>query len=449
MAEIITGGRTVKTSMEPVVDFARSLRAKDSAKALEANANLMRAVNLPLYSGRDLPDDKRAQFPGGGDITVNLGKQANVPAKLLDAIGAKQAAPCAYTGNTPEGTPIQIDTIRRMSEQVESRRNCVQMTIDLQAVANVNDIERDKGRAKMGLPTLISGDPKKDRQNPALGRMDVQLSAVNATQGVPAMNEGRLAANLGEMAAQNYLMTTPKSNPGKYMVQKEDVGSVAALYAKEFKSFAEKYAEKDCAGIKAMEKQDDGTFKAGKETIEGTKFSSLKSMGFSPVSLDDGSFALVCTDNSAKAVDARKGPEGLNAFNKAFNSHMSQVTSREFESGSVARNLAAQTSIACYPTTIPGSGMTMIQPSTEFKVRSFARSVTTNVECATHQNIKPVEEIYGKDVLDNTRKIQDYFPDKGGSEGRDKVLSEIKAKVPAATMAKDAPQAANDGPEVG
>lgn len=451
MAEIITGGRTVKTAMEPVVDFARSLRAKDSQKAIDANANLMRAVNLPLYNGLDLPDDKRGQFMGGrgGDITVNLGKQANMPQKLLDAIGAVQTEPCAYTGNTPEGTPIQIDTIKRMSEQVPERRNCVQMTIDLQAVANVNDIERDKGRAAKGLPTLISGDAAKDRKNPALGRMDVQLSGETTTQGVPAMNADRLSYNLGAMAAQNYLMTTPKSNPDKYMVQKDDVASVADLYAKEYKAFAEKFATKDCSGIKPMEKQDDGTYKEGKQAIEGTKFKSLKEMGFSPVSLEDGSFALVCTDNSAKVVDTRKGPEGLNAFNRAFNSHMSQVVSQTFESGSVARNLAAQTSIASYPTTIPGSGVTMIQPSTEFKVRSFARSVTTNVECATHQNIKPVEDIYGKDVLDNTRKIQSYFPDKGGSEERERVLSEIKSKVPAATMAKDAPQASNSGPEIG
>ena len=245
------------------------------------------------------------------------------------------------------------------------------------------------------------------------------------------------------------LFRSPKSNPDKYMVQKDDVASVADLYAKEYKAFAEKFATKDCSGIKPMEKQDDGTYKAGKQAIEGTKFKSLKEMGFSPVSLEDGSFALVCTDNSAKAVDTRKGPEGLNAFNRAFNSHMSQVVSQTFESGSVARNLAAQTSIASYPTTIPGSGVTMIQPSTEFKVRSFARSVTTNVECATHQNIKPVEDIYGKDVLDNTRKIQSYFPDKGGSEERERVLSEIKSKVPAATMAKDAPQASNSGPEIG
>ena len=48
---------------------------------------MMRAVNLPLYNGLDLPDDKRGQFMGGrgGDITVNLGKQANMPQKLLDA----------------------------------------------------------------------------------------------------------------------------------------------------------------------------------------------------------------------------------------------------------------------------------------------------------------------------------------------------------------------------
>ena len=127
-------------------------------------------------------------------------------------------------------------------------------------------------------------------------------------------------------------------------MQKDDVASVADLYAKEYKAFAEKFATKDCSGIKPMEKQDDGTYKAGKQAIEGTKFKSLKEMGFSPVSLEDGSFALVCTDNSAKAVDTRKGPEGLNAFNRAFNSHMSQVVSQTFESGSVARNLAAQTS---------------------------------------------------------------------------------------------------------
>ena len=87
---------------------------------------------------------------------MNLGKQANMPQKLLDAIGAVQTEPCAYTGNTPEGTPIQIDTIKRMSEQVPERRNCVQMTIDLQAVANVNDIERDKGRAAKGRLALAS-----------------------------------------------------------------------------------------------------------------------------------------------------------------------------------------------------------------------------------------------------------------------------------------------------
>lgn len=447
MAEIITGGRTVKTVMEPVVDFAAKMRAKDSEDAKKVNAHLMRDVNLPLYSGRDLPDDKRSMFPGGGNITVNLGKMANVSDKLLSVLDTQQTQKCEYTGNTPEGTPIQIDTIRRMSEQTPERRNCVQMTLDLQAIANVQDIERDKGRAAKGLPTIISGDPKKDRSNPKLGRMDVRLSALNADQGVPAMNRGRLGANLGEMAAQNYLMTTPKSNPDKYMVQKDDVAQVAAIYAKEYEAFAKKYAEKDCPGIKPMEKQDDGTYKAGKEAIEGTKFGSLKSMGFSPVSLDDGSFAIVCTDASADAVSKRKGAEGLVAFNKAFNSHMSQVIGQQFESGTVARNIAAQTSIASYPTTIPGSNMTMLQPSTEFTVRSFARSVTTSVECATHQNTKSVEEIYGKDVIDNTRKIQDYFPDKGGSEGRDKVLSEIKAKVPAATMAKDAPQAA--GPELG
>ena len=133
--------------------------------------------------------------------------------------------------------------------------------------------------------------------------MDVQLSGETTTQGVPAMNADRLSYNLGAMAAQNYLMTTPKSNPDKYMVQKDDVASVADLYAKEYKAFAEKFATKDCSGIKPMEKQDDGTYKAGKQAIEGTKFKSLKEMGFSPVSLEDGSFALVCTDNSAKAVD--------------------------------------------------------------------------------------------------------------------------------------------------
>lgn len=444
MADYSTGGRTVKTAMIPVVDFAKGMRAKDSAKALAANANLMTDVNLPLYSGRDLPDDKRSQFPGGGNISVNLGKLSVVPQKLLDTLGTTQKAPTQYTGNTDEGVPIQIDTINRRSEQVESRRKCVQMTLDLQAVAAANDIERDAGRRAKGLKPLMTGDPKADRKNPALGRMDVNLSAPTTTQGVPAMNADRLKANLGEMAAQNYLMTTPKSGADKYMVQKDDVAKVAELFAKEYKAFAEKYAEKDCPGIKAMEKQADGSYKQGKQTIEGTKFGSLKSMGFSPVTLDDGSFALVCTDSSDKAASQRKGDEGLNAFNKAFNNHMSQVIGQNFESGTVARNLGAQMSIASYPTTMPNSGVTMIQPSTEFKVRSFARSVTTSVECATHQNTKSVEDIYGKEVLENNRTIQGYFPDKGGSEGRAKILEEIKAKVPEATTAKDAPQASGD-----
>ena len=448
MAEFKTGGRPITTALIPVVDFAKGMRAAGSDKAFEANANLMTDINLPLYSGKDLPDDQRSQYPGGGSISVNLGKLTNMPENLLGAIGTTQKEPCTYSGNTPEETPITVDTYKRMSEQDPARRNCVRLTLDPQAIAAVNDIERDKGREAKGLPKLMTGDPKQDRKNPALGRLSVELKAVTTDQGVGAMNADRLKANLGEMAAQNYLMTTPgptKARPdnsaaaAKYMPTKDDVDKVASLYAKEYAAFVDKYAEKGCDGIKPMKQGKDGTYSVDTKAkpIEGTKFASLKDMGFSPVHLDDGSVALVCTDGSKGAADTRKGPEGLRAFDEAFSKHMAQKVSQTFESGTVARNLGAQMGISSYPVTIPDSDMTVIQPSTTFEVKSFARALTTSVECATHNNQKPIEEIYGKTVLENTRAIQGYFPEKGGSEGRDKVLEEIRTKQPQATVSAD------------
>ena len=445
MADYTTGGRAVSTTI-PMVDFTKGMRGAKSADALAKNANLITDIKLPLYSGKDLPDDQRSQYPDGGRISVNLGKMTNMSPSLLKAIGTQQNGKCSYTGNTPEETPVTIDTIRDLSEQNPDLQMKARVTMDLKAVAAVNDIERDAGRVAKGLPKLMTGDPAKDRKNPALGRMNVRLRESVTTEGVPAMNESRLAANLGEMAAQNYLMTTPKAadKAGKYMVQKDDVASVAALYAKEYESFVNKYAEKGCDGILPMDKKEgkDGavSYKPGKTPIDGTAFASLKDMGFSPVKLDSGATALVCTDGSKDAVDVRKGEKGLLAFDRAFNSHMSQVVSQTFESGTVARNLGAQMGVASYPVTVPGSEVTMIQPSTTFDVKTFASSLTTSVECATHQNQKPVEEIYGKTVLENTRAIQDYFPDKGGAEGRDRVFEEIKAKQPEATTAYDAPK---------
>lgn len=447
MADYKTGGRAVVTSI-PMVDFTKGMRGAKSADALAKNANLITDIALPLYSGKDLPNDQRSQYPNGGRISVNLGKMTNMSPSLLATIGTQQNGRCAYTGNTPEETPVTIDTVEDMSEQNPDRKMKARVTMDLKAVAAVNDIERDAARRAKGLDPIMTGDYKVDSKNPALGRMNVRLRESVTTEGVPAMNKDRLSANLGEMAAQNYLMTTPKDpqKAGKYMVQKDDVSSVAALYASEYEKFVTKYADKACDGIKPMEKQKDGTYKAGKQPIEGTAFSSLKDMGFSPVKLDNGSIALVCTDPSSEAVDRRKGEKGLLAFDRAFNSHMSQVVSQSFESGTVARNLGAQLGVASYPATVPGSGVTMIQPSTTFDVKTFASSLTTSVECATHNEPtgpngqkKTMEDIYGKTVLDNTRAIQDYFPDKGGSEGRDRIFEEIKAKQPAATKAFDAP----------
>ena len=456
MSDVTTGGRPVSISI-PSVDFMKGMRGAKSQAAYDANTNLMTSVNVPLFSGKDLADDMRSQFPGGGKIDLNLGKLSDMPAGLLNALGTTQKAPCNYTGNTPDEKPVTITTVRNLSVQDPKQRDTVKLTIDMQAVANVNDIERDMGREAKGLDKYITGDPKVDRKNPALGRIPVTLSAPNSVNGVTGICADSMKHNLGQMAAQNYLMTASKSSPDASMVKKEAVATIGDLYMSELTNFVKTYAEKGCTGIMPSEKQADGTYKAAKgknaEPIKGTSFKSFKDMGIAPVFLDNGGVVLACVDGSEKAANNRKGPDGLVAVNKAFNSYMSQKVNGSFEKKSPELNLGNSVSIQLYQTTAPGDdSVTLIQPSVALESRPYGSAVTRSIESATHQNTKPVEELYGKEVLDNTRKIQDYFPEKTDAEQKSKVMEEVNEKLSqkglTACKSYEAAQrgASNDGP---
>lgn len=433
----VIGARSIMTQV-PLVDFCKGMRGATSEKSLAADTNLMFDAPLKLFNGQQMEDGGRGSYNGhSSKVSLNLGRLTNMSPALLDMIGTTQQEKCERTGNTPAGTPVTVKKVTNVTKQKEPERNVVQITMDLPAIAEVNDIESGRD-AK-----VAAGQMSKYK----LGKTPIQLEEKTTTQGVAASNEARIAANLGEMAAQNYLMTTSPKTADSKMVQKDDVASVAGLYAKEFKAFVTKYADKDCKGIPAMvgEKGADGkvTYSKGKDMIEGTGFKSLKAMGFKPQELEDGSMAIVCIDSSKEACDTRK--ENLRNFNNAFNKHMSQVAGQTFESGSVARNLAAGFSMECYPTTSPGSDVTLMQPSSKFKVDSYANSVIKAAAVYTHsyndlqtgQEITP-ERAYGEKILQNTATIRDYYPDKGGSEGKDRVLDEIRAKVPEATKAFDA-----------
>ena len=472
------GPRTIKTGMIPVVEFAKRVRGKNSEKAYEANANLITDVYVPLYGGES------GRYPGGGTLSVNLGKTSNVPENLLEALGTKQKEPCAYKGGTPEGTPVTIDTYVRTSEQDPAKRNCVQLTMDLQAVSVANAAEREKIRKERGQSELPRA---------SLERINVELKSPVTDSGIGVMSTERFIANFENMAAQNYLMTTPgptKAQPDntsaamKYLPTEKDVKDVSTLYAVEFMSFARRYAEHGCDGVRPLTRNEEGKLVEDKdhEPIPGTGFASLKEMGFALAPMKDGpGVAIVCVDGSKNAAQTRNGEQGLRAFNKAFGEHMRQLMPHvneifDFDMSQRARIMAANTSIEVYPRTVggkvsgqlqaekeepelsmggggaPSAGdwrpnwlkdggfvqsdveMTVLQPMVKYNVRSFARALTTSIECATEQNTRPVEEIYGPAVLHGAESVRHYYPaDYGEHKDPDKVIQSIVDVQPKAT----------------
>lgn len=403
--------KPVTLPREPAIDFVKRLHG----------GTLRGTVNLPLYSGKEREDG--ALILNTGMLPVDFGKLASVPERLAAAADVPHPGPCGYAGNTPEGAPVQLDLYKDLSVSNPSLRVCVRTTMDLQAVAAAQDMERDKARMERGMTPLQTGDPRKDMRNPALGRLNVAMRSNVSGRGYPGMNRESLCKSVAKAAAQNYLMNASKKDPSKGMVTKDSIESVASLFAKEYKNFATEYADKSCPGVKGR----DGNL------IAGTGFGSLSSMGLSPVTLDDGSFAIVARD--ADKAAARR--EGVAAFSKAFNLHMQQVAHDAFESGSVERSLAARMSILGHtvgksiPVGYGAVGVTasgqevdlpvvseirlaMVQPTMEFQAGCYANSLTTNVLCATHMNDLTPEEIYGREILQNTQTIMSYFDDAGG-----------------------------------
>ena len=475
-----TGGRTITTGLIPVVDFAKWVRGKNSAQAYQANTNLVTDVYLPLFGGWS------GQYPGGGTMSVNLGKTANVPENLLFALGTQQKEPCAYGGRTPAGTPVTIDTYVNRAEPDPAKRNCVVLNMDMQAIAMANAAEREKILRERG-----HGDIRPESK----GRVNVELKRPVTDSGIGFMSRNRFAVSLEKMAAQNYLMTTPGPTEKKpdnsavakdRMYTKEDIDKVSALFALEYERFAKQHAEHGCDGIRYMTRDSNGKLVEDKDrdVIPGTSFASLKEMGFAVAPVKGSptaAFGIVCVDGSKDAARVRNSSRGLQAFNRAFDVHMKELIPRvneifDIDMSDRAKNLAMQLSIESYPRNVGGKAtrpiqaenmgpglsmggggapsggdwrpnwlsdggrargdveMTILQPMAKLNVRTFAKAVTTSVEFATGKNETSADRAYGKAVLDGASTIRDYYPDGLGDRGNpDKVIQDIIDARPNAT----------------
>ncbi len=457
MANIrIRGPRPVALQTQPFSQFEKQFRVLQSGdkavieKNRQANTHLIANVNVPLFNGQTFPGENGDVGRGRTDSTmvVNFGKMANI-SQDVQALLKTTAPGSEYTGNTgadftvdgKDPTPVALDVVRDLSVQGKDQYR-VTTIIDMQALANANDVERDAFRKANSLPAL--GEAAK-------GRLTLTAGLSTTDHGMPAMNGDRFRANVAQLASQNYLLTAQKKDPSRGVVSQDTINKVADTFSKGYADFVSKYADKACAGIDRQVKGDDGKYKTDKtHPVPNTAFPSLADMGISVVGMKDGSTALVVTDTAKNAANR----EGMNNFNNAFNAYMSQKVNQAFENDDAAKKLGNRFSIRSYPVTPvdptkDGRDLTLIQPSTVMTMEPYAGAVTRAYECATHnephrQNetaIQAIEGLYGKEVLENAAKIAGTPApvDKQAAIDQSKaVYAEMHDKADAMVVSKDA-----------
>lgn len=426
----ITGSPSVRLKAEPVGDFLKHFQSltKDannrtvvkptvSAENKGKGTHMMANIPIPLFNGQTFDNPDNPSDPGRGsntaNLVVNFSKMANLSEELLvQAMGMSQAdaaqaiglqGPDGYTGFTEAETPVSVSVTRNLSEQDPLKRVKIGLEVDMKALAGANDIERAKN----------SGDRKIDERSN--GRLPLTCAFTTTYDGVAGMTADRMVANTGLAASQAYLLTASKKDPDKTLPGKDTVEAIGKLFASEYTSFMKTAIEKGCDGIPRQVKDaKSGKYVSSKtETVPKTGFKPLGEMG---VTMTEVNGATVIAIDPSKASRPYSSAEMVN-FNNAFNAHMSQVVNRQFgDKDPVARNLANQMGINSYavkprvPGTNEPAGVTLIQPSTTLTVKPFAESVTTSVMCATHQNTKPIEQLYSPKILENAAAIANYFP---------------------------------------
>lgn len=452
-----TGARPVRLATKTFEEMAPDFRSV-TEKNLERNVHLLANVEMPLYNGLEIGDDKHGQTTA--TMLINFGTMANLSPVLQESllsangvikegseITSAQTKTSQYSGNTPSGKPVELEVTPDLSA------GTVKLTpvIDMVALATATAQEREA--ARQNDKARFASAPKPNES--AAKRLDVSVKYPTTTNGIGSMNAQRAMENVAKAGSQAYLMTASKKDPERDMLKQEQIKSVADTINDAYGKFLDAYKGGSGAGIYPAARDADGNVKVDKKTgktvedktkdpIAKTGFDSFASMGLAVMDVK-GSKVLAAVDMGSPEANADAAakrhaqlPNIANAFNAVLSREFNKVptmSAREINAMPAGaekdaardalntKNLGLGMKLNMYMTTpqsVEGEQFSVVQPAMTMKFSPFATMVRDTVECAQHLHDGPegpaprgaseplrstIEDVYGPKILENTRTI--------------------------------------------
>lgn len=371
--EIKTGKAPIKFTVD-AQDFTNGFKALNKeGNDRSDEKNWLNDLKIKTFDGRvsenpNAKDGTDGKYHGGTDcvVKINFAKLSNLSA------GA--------TGKRYDDPAIKIESLK---DQATGNVVKYAFDMDLGAVADANTA------AKLA---AANGNEKRESAIRAQsGRVPVTYGYKVAKDGVCAVSNDTLTKVVGQAATQNYVLSASKKDPNGVFPKDADVQKLGNEMTAMFED--------------AVKKATTGKWKNSFQAQDGTSVeaSAVDKLKIKSVASDAGN-VYVIEANSLQ--DANKQ---LTDFSTRFNLEKSGTINQTYpktddKAFSLGRTLGNGLKLNAYAVAadgVSGEGKYQVHPAFDFQTSPYAGSLKKAVDAYTNHDVGALENIYGKDILDN------------------------------------------------